>query len=164
MRRTTIRPLEARDIPFVLQLADECRLSRWSERDYIDELGRTDSTLLCATTKSKIVGFLVGRFVPGSETGLDAELYNIGVAPTDRGTGVGKLLLKHFLDRCTANRVRSVWLEVRASNATAIGFYRQFGFEMVSIRNDFYTNPTEDAVAMRLPLTGKPPVSPEDRA
>src|SRR5512141_2409193 len=104
MQRTTLRPLEARDIPFVLQLADECRLSRWSERDYIDELGRTDSTLLCAPAESKLVGFIVGRFVPGSETGLDAELYNIGVAPTDRGMGVGKLLLKYFLDRCTANR------------------------------------------------------------
>ena len=42
----------------------------------------------------------------------------------------------------------SVFLEVRASNAGAIGCYRRLGFSEIRRRGGYYANPCEDAVRM----------------
>ena len=39
-------------------------------------------------------------------------------------------------------------LEVRASNAAALGLYRSFGFAVRGRRPNYYTNPVEDALIL----------------
>jgi ribosomal-protein-alanine N-acetyltransferase len=48
-----------------------------------------------------------------------------------------------------------VWLEVRESNHKAIAFYVKNGFEQVQTRPNFYENPREAALLMRLKLPPK---------
>jgi ribosomal-protein-alanine N-acetyltransferase len=152
MNGILLRKMTASDLPQVTQIADECRLSHWSLDDYREEMKREDSSLICAQSGPEIIGFLVGRNVPGQESGLDAEIYNIGVALSHQGNGIGSRLLTEFLSRCEAKRIKCIWLEVRSTNKTARRFYERHGFQMVSIRPDFYSNPTEDAVLMRKEL------------
>jgi hypothetical protein len=47
-----------------------------------------------------------------------------------------------------------VFLEVRASNSPAIELYRASGFRPVGVRSDYYRNPREDALVLRLGFTG----------
>ncbi|EPD30986.1 GNAT family N-acetyltransferase [Gleimia europaea] len=51
-------------------------------------------------------------------------------------------------------RVRSVMLEVRASNTSAIGLYRSRGFKQIAKIARYYRAPREDAVVMELNLPG----------
>jgi ribosomal-protein-alanine N-acetyltransferase len=146
-----IEKLQVKDIPDVLDASHECRLCVWSAEAYRSELARGDSIMFRAENgNGEFAGFAVGRLFELEDNHVTAELTNIGVRQLYRRQGFGKLLLKSFLDRCRIARVRSVILEVRSSNATAIRFYERFGFVHIGRRKNFYTDPQEDALTMKL--------------
>ena len=64
MAGTKLRNMAAEDVPEIMEIAENCRLSRWSITDYADELMRNDSVMIAAESGSKVLGFLVARFVP----------------------------------------------------------------------------------------------------
>ena len=41
-----------------------------------------------------------------------------------------------------------IFLEVRVSNIPALGLYRKLGFEVLSVRKSYYSEPVEDAYVM----------------
>lgn len=41
-----------------------------------------------------------------------------------------------------------IFLEVRVSNQAALQFYRKLGYEVLSVRKNYYSNPVEDAFIM----------------
>ena len=47
---------------------------------------------------------------------------------------------------------RSLYLEVREANHVARQLYHSAGFEVVGVRKQYYTEPVEDAIVMRLEL------------
>ena len=152
--------MESSDIPEVLNIQSKCNLSFWSESDYLEELKRNDSLLLSAKLNGAVIGFIGVRLImnqtyiePNSSflnNKNEAEIYNIGVDPNHQQKGIGSLLLEEFLCNISKNEIKTIWLEVRASNAKAIGFYKHFGFMKSYIRKNFYTNPTEDALVLKL--------------
>ena len=146
---TLIRTVNPSDISELERIAEESRLSPWTQQGYIDEIMRPDSIFLLAeTADNEIMGFIVGRIVPGPE----AEIYNIAVSKKARRQGTGNGLLAEFISRCKALKVENIWLEVRRSNANAVKFYTDAGFEEISLRPRFYSDPVEDAIIMRLEL------------
>lgn len=152
METIIVTALYENDMPEVVELADKCKLSRWSLDDYVDEARRTDSIMLkIETNDGRIAGFVVGRIVPGtrSDGTPDAEIYNIGVREELRSKGFGSSLLESFFERCRRHMAKTVWLDVRVSNHTAIRFYRQFGFVEEATRRGFYSDPDEDSLVMR---------------
>lgn len=106
--------------------------------------------LVAEADGGEIAGFIIGRFQPGFPAGqpLEAEIYNIGVLEQFRVAGIGTKLFNEYVRRCRDAGVAAVWLEVRASNAPAIAFYKKNGFERHSVRPNFYADPAEDAVVM----------------
>ncbi len=82
----------------------------------------------------------------------EAELANLAVDPSRRGTGVGAALLHAFLERVEAEPpLPAVYLEVRASNAAAQRLYARAGFVPAGVRRDYYERPREDALVLRRP-------------
>jgi ribosomal-protein-alanine N-acetyltransferase len=82
----------------------------------------------------------------------EAELANLAVDPSRRGTGVGAALLQAFLERVEAEPpLPAVYLEVRASNAAAQRLYARAGFVPAGVRRDYYERPREDALVLRRP-------------
>jgi ribosomal protein S18 acetylase RimI-like enzyme len=66
---------------------------------------------------------------PGS--GRGTELLAIAVDPAARGAGVGRLLVRAFLDRVEAGGGHAAHVVVGADNDAAVGLYRRAGFEDV---------------------------------
>ena len=81
----------------------------------------------------------------------DAELANIAVAPTHRGQGVGKLLMEKMHDYAKTFGAERMLLEVRVSNASAIGLYEKYGYERYGLRENYYAD-GEDAYLMQKSL------------
>lgn len=82
----------------------------------------------------------------------EGQITNIAVHPDCRGQGLGLAIVQALIKHAKAERLASISLEVRVSNAPAIALYRKVGFAEVGRRKGFYTRPTEDALIMELKL------------
>lgn len=147
------------DASKIRELALESGIDAWSADDYADEIQRSGSFVLCIREGQRIIGFLVARQVPGAAEIPDAEIYNIAVSTGSRRSGIGSQLLSELTLRLRSKGVKDIWLEVRESNVTAIRFYADQGFTAEVTRPNFYSNPTENAVIMRLSLSESPDVN-----
>jgi ribosomal-protein-alanine N-acetyltransferase len=87
----------------------------------------------------------------------ELHLLDLAVAPEARRAGVGRCLLTHVVDAAREDGAAVALLEVRASNAPAIGLYRSVGFSETSVRRAYYSDNGEDAVVMRRRLLREGP-------
>ncbi len=152
-----VRPVEASQIADLIRIGEETNLSRWTAQNYLDEMKNASAIMLrLVTGDNTTIGFVVGRTVIGGEieTLLDAEIYNIAIDTSNQGNGYGQVLFDEFVKVCFANGVENIWLEVRESNQKAIAFYEKNGFAHIQTRNNFYSDPREAALLMRLALSG----------
>jgi ribosomal-protein-alanine acetyltransferase len=94
---------------------------------------------------SRILASLVAHTVDN-----EWELENIVVAAAFRRQGVGTRLLREFVDHARAHNASAIFLEVRQSNQTARGLYRNLGFVETGSRKGYYSAPPEDAILYRL--------------
>ena len=151
-----IRPVEASHIADLIRIGEETNLSRWTAQNYLDEMKNDAAIMLRLVSEdNSTIGFVVGRTVIGGEIEeqLDAEIYNIAVDVERQGNGHGQVLFDEFVRACIAKQVKNIWLEVRESNQKAITFYEKNGFTQVQTRTNFYTDPREAALLMRLILS-----------
>jgi len=78
----------------------------------------------------------------------EAHVTSIAVAPQHQRRGHGSRLLRRLFDAAIANSCAAVTLEVRQSNAPAIGFYGKHGFRSTGLRPGYYQDNGEDAIIM----------------
>ena len=89
----------------------------------------------------------------------EAHVVSVGVRTSDRGRGIGELLLIGALERAMSRAAAVMTLEVRESNWVAINLYRKYGFEQKGVRKAYYADNREDALIM----TTEPILRPEFR-
>ena len=78
----------------------------------------------------------------------ELQMINLAVRSDCRGKGFAKLLLSALDKFCREEKIESISLEVRQSNAAAISLYEKQGYQSVGQRRGFYRLPTENAVIM----------------
>ncbi len=104
---------------------------------------------LVSELAGEVAGFLMGR-----EVADEAEIFTLAVTPRYRRQGHGSVLISAAMRGLRSRGVRSVFLEVRESNAPAIAFYEKHGFAKMGVRKGYYRDPDEAAVTMVRKLTG----------
>jgi ribosomal-protein-alanine N-acetyltransferase len=82
----------------------------------------------------KILGYVV--YDP-----KDGHIISIAVLPESRRKGIGRRLMEEVFKECKRS-----WLEVRASNEAAQGFYERLGFQKKGRIEGYYED--EDALVM----------------
>ena len=132
-RRVTIRSAEWSDLAEIGRIQGR---SPWRPKDYLNYKCHV------ATLGGRVVGFVSSR-----ETAPDEhEILFIGVDPAHRRQGIAQKLLK---DQLAASR--GTWfLEVRESNIPAINLYLSMGFVATGRRPNYYSDPDETAIVMRI--------------
>ncbi len=121
------------------RLERECLPDPWS--DYSLKRALETPGYLCLICGDS--GYLIGW-----QVGDEAEIARLGVSFLGRGQGRGLLLVCVAMETWRARGVKSVWLEVRASNQNAQRLYERAGFEIVGRRPRYYGD-GEDAILMR---------------
>jgi predicted GNAT superfamily acetyltransferase len=93
----------------------------------------------------ELAGFIVGFL---SQTNADeAYVHFVGVAPEERGSGVGRALYETFFDAARKNGRRVVRCVTSPSNEESVAFHRALGFEVDRVAGD-YDGPGEDRVLL----------------
>lgn len=142
-----LREMTAEDVGGVLLVEQESFSTPWSERLFYDELKNPHTVYYVCEDNGKIAAY------GGVWHVLDeGQITNIAVKPEYRKSGLGSRLLDAIISYAKTEKLSVVELEVRASNAPAIGLYKKFGFHEVGVRKNYYKNPTEDALLMNLDI------------
>lgn len=141
---STIKAMESRHVSAVAGLEKICFLDPWSEKSVASELDNPLSYWLVWEENGQVLGYV------GSQTVLgETDMMNVAVHPDARRRGIAEALILALVDGLREKESHCLTLEVRASNAPAIGLYEKLGFAQIGRRKNYYRNPKEDALILR---------------
>ena len=78
----------------------------------------------------------------------ELHVNTIAVSPSRRRQGLGMRLMRYVLAAAAREGATRATLEVRRSNAAALGLYERLGFRVTAVRPHYYTKPEEDALIL----------------
>jgi ribosomal-protein-alanine N-acetyltransferase len=141
-----VRLALTRDAPAIAALSRDCieQRLRWlwtPERVRRSILDRATNVVV-VTDETALIGFAIMRY--GDD---EAQLDLFAVAPKYRRRGIGSGLVAWLEVTARTAGVGVIRLQVRATNAPAIEFYRRAGFREAGLDRRYYQG-VEDALLM----------------
>ncbi len=143
----TIREARPADYGRVIQHID----AWWGGREMASMLPRLffvhfeGTSFVAETNDGELAGFLCG-FMSQTEPG-EAFVHFLGVAPSRRGSGLGRELYQRFFDTVRAEGRTLVRCVTSPANESSIEFHRALGFEVERTVPD-YDGPGQDRVLL----------------
>lgn len=137
------RKMRAEDVPFISRLEEETFSMPWSAESFLQMIEKEDTTYFVAEEDGRLLGGCGLLLIAG-----EGNITNVVVAPEARRRGVATGLLTYLMSEGDRAGLTAYTLEVRVSNAAAIGLYGKLGFVSEGVRPGFYEKPTEDAMIM----------------
>ena len=134
--------LTSNDINYIEQifnLEKEIFINSAFNKSYLDTLIKGNNSFIYVYfIENKVCGYLIIL------DSIDVyEILAIATIEKYRNKGIAQELLDKI-------KTKDIFLEVRESNQTAINFYKKNNFKEISIRKNYYSEPTENAVIMKL--------------
>jgi predicted GNAT superfamily acetyltransferase len=93
----------------------------------------------------ELAGFLVG-FLSQTDP-AEAYVHFLGVAPDERGSGLGRQLYERFFETARHEGRTLVRCVTSPANEASVAFHRALGFEVERVAHD-YDGPGEDRVVL----------------
>ena len=139
--------LSITDINSISLILDSHFDCTWQEEQFYTEITSDSSYGFCIKLNDEILGFGVIKII------LDeCHILNISVKQDYRRKKIGTNLLDKLINEAKLFECKNIFLEVNIYNTPAINLYNKFGFEILSIRKDYYLNKQkntkEDAYTM----------------
>ena len=142
-----IKKLTINDVDYIEQIFNlEKNIFKNSafSKESTDNLVKADNSFISA--------YLVDEKVCGYLMVLDSidvyEILAIATIEEYRNKGIAQELLDKI-------KTKDIFLEVRKSNEKAINFYKKNNFKQISIRKGYYSDPTEDAIIMKMEVNNE---------
>ncbi|MDC7956202.1 ribosomal protein S18-alanine N-acetyltransferase [Fusobacterium simiae] len=142
-----IKKLTSDDIDYVEQifnLEKEIFKSSAFSRSYLEILLKADNSFIYVyLIDEKVCGYLIVL------DSIDVyEILAIATVQENRNKGIAQELLNKI-------KTKDIFLEVRESNQIAVNFYKKNNFKQISIRKNYYSEPTENAIIMKLEVNNE---------
>ena len=137
-----IKKLTSNNIDYIEQifnLEKEIFKSSAFSKSYLNTLIKGDNSFIYVyLIDDKVCGYLMIL------DSIDVyEILAIAAVEEYRHKGIAQELLDKI-------KTKDIFLEVRESNKVAINFYKKNNFKEISIRKNYYSEPTENAIIMKL--------------
>ena len=142
-----IKKLTSNDIDYIEQifnLEKEIFKNSAFNKGYIETLIKGDNSFIYIyLIEDKICGYLMVL------DSIDVyEILAIATIEEYRNKGIAQELLDKI-------KTKDIFLEVRESNQVAINFYKKNKFKEISIRKNYYSEPNENAIIMKLEVNNE---------
>ena len=138
-----------KDAAAIAEMEKICFSHPWSEATVTAEIKSSFSDFFGVFCEGELAGYIGGRTVAG-----ETEIFNVAVSPCHRRKGIGRKLIEKFIEEAKNKDTQQIFLEVRASNLPAINLYEGAGFVFCGLRKNYYDDPKENAILMRLAFDG----------
>ena len=115
----------------------------WTDGEIEQLLARsaTHGVVAREVGRQTVLGFILYTLAAG-----EGEILTVAAAVGWRRYGIGEMLVRHALRHATAERARSVFLEVGEDNTAAVSLYRKLGFRQVGTRKNYYRGEAHGSV------------------
>lgn len=133
LKDTTIRKMRPEDIPEVMAIDRRAGLVPWSDDAYGRELNNVLAQYIVLLKDDVVVAF-AGEWLVVDE----AQIMKVAVAPEMQQNGLGKMLMLALIGLAKRSGCRTMTLEVKKQNVSALALYQGFGFEITGERADYY--------------------------
>jgi ribosomal-protein-alanine N-acetyltransferase len=148
-----IREATPADIPALLRIEQRvAAAAHWTPLQYQALFARDLLPCITLVAEAPPPAGAIHGFVIGRSQGPDWEIENLAVDARERRQGIGGRLVRELLARLRGAGVTEVLLEVRESNTAALRLYESVGFRHEGRRPQYYHDPDEDALLLRLRL------------
>jgi ribosomal-protein-alanine N-acetyltransferase len=150
LARLNYEPMRESDVEDVLAVEDRVYPYPWSRANFLDSLASGYQAWVLRDQAMRLLGYFL--IMPVVD---EAHLLNVAVAEEWQGQGLGRFLLNQSVACARGLGMESMLLEVRPSNARALGIYERYGFEQIGRRKGYYPaadQQREDAIVMRYNL------------
>ena len=142
-----IRKLAINDVDYIEQifsLEKEIFKNSAFNKSYIETLIKGDNSFIYIyLIEDKICGYLMVL------DSIDVyEILAIATIEEYRNNGIAQELLDKI-------KTKDIFLEVRESNQVAINFYKKNKFKEISVRKNYYSEPNENAIIMKLEVNNE---------
>jgi ribosomal-protein-alanine N-acetyltransferase len=141
----TVEKMTIWDIDEIAIIENESFPTPWPPWVFVRDVSDRRSVCRVAKAGGRLVGYAVAWLLK-----VEMHIGNIAVAEPFRRKGIGSRLLTELIGIARENRSKRITLEVRASNARAIGLYEKFGFKRMAVKPNYYRADNEDALVMAL--------------
>ena len=138
-----VQRMRENNIDQVVLIEQDSFSDAWSKQSFLDDLGNPLALPLVVKLDREVVGYACLWQIEDQ-----LQIGNIAVVRKHKGKGIGKLLMKRIIDEGIKRGCKSILLDVRESNQSAISLYEKFGFIPLSKRKGYYRFPKEDALVM----------------
>ena len=142
-----IKKLTSNDINYIEQifnLEKEIFKNSAFNKSYMETLIKGDNSFIYTyIIDNKVCGYLMV---------LDSiDIYEIlAIATIEKYRNKG--IAQELLDKI---KTKDIFLEVRESNQVAINFYKKNKFKEISVRKNYYSEPNENAIIMKLEVNNE---------
>ncbi len=148
MSTWTIDLMKSDDIHQVLALENKLFSTPWSRISYENEIIRKDAHSFVVRSaknnnKIPIIAYITFRFYED-----EMHLFKIAVDRKWQNKGIASWLLTRCFHIAAEKGAITAYLEVRASNVSAITLYENLGFKIVGKRLNYYADTKENALIM----------------
>jgi ribosomal-protein-alanine N-acetyltransferase len=137
-----------------MEIAKEAITPTWTHGMILEAIDRSDTYFITLSknkdgeyTNAQGAAYIVG-FSALRQVGEDGEILQIAVDNDFRKNGYGSEMMENMIAYAYNNSFKSLFLEVRKSNTSAIHLYKKYGFAIQRTRKNYYTEPIEDAYVM----------------
>lgn len=141
-----IRKATLNDLDAIYEIEQSSFINPWKKSDIEYELSTNPvNVFLVSINEDGVVGYLDFLITFNS-----ASIVQIATKSDVRNRHIATSLLNEMFKMLPSegdDKVEFVTLEVRQSNAIAIDLYKKFGFEIITIKKNYYVN-GEDALYM----------------
>ncbi len=155
----SLEPLTPADLDEVLVIERASFPTPWSRGAFLYEMKQNPAARCWVARGTGSAPSVLG-YVCLWEIAPELHITNLAVHPEWRRQGIGRALLAAILGDARRRGLTLALLEVRPTNAEALGLYERLGFHVIGRRKGYYFDTGEDALLMQADLTPSPSSSP----
>ena len=142
-------PMIEADLREVVAIEADIYPFPWTRGNFLDSVRAGYSVWVLRDETTALIAYSVMTLMID-----EAHLLNLSVARDCQREGVGWCTLEWMAEVARGYGARTMLLEVRPSNASAVRMYERYGFQRIGVRRGYYPAQSgrEDAIVMRVPL------------